>query len=122
MRPWEVGKGKCKGGDGQNFANTDGISYGDVCRYVWEGQSNIDQSRGTFAEGKGFMMLAALVGSTCDREKVGNSRAECFTTARNSTTSLPIVPGNLSEASNIRNKINAHVLNTKRKEDIKRHA
>ena len=101
----------------KEFANTDGVSFGDVCRYVWEGQSKIDQSRGISAEGKGFMMLAALVKSVCDRGKVRNNRTECFTTAGNSTTSLPTVPAILFEASRIRSKINAHVLNMKRKED-----
>ena len=129
FRPWEIGKrenrkrGRVSGVVvGKEFANTDGVSCGDVCRYVWEGQSKIDQSRGISAEGKGFMMLAALVRSACGRGKVRNNRAECFTTARNSTTSLPTAPGTLFEASMIRNKINAHVLSIKRKEDIKRHA
>ena len=124
FRPWEIGKGGIVSGVvmGKAFANTDGVSCGDVCRYVWEGQSKIDQSRGIYAEGKGFMMLAALIRSACDRGKVRNNGAECFTTARNSTTSLPTAPGNLFEASMIRNKINAYLLNIKRKEDIKRHA
>ena len=45
----------------KEFANSEGISCGDVCRHVWEGQSKIDQNRGIFAEGKGVMMLAALI-------------------------------------------------------------
>ena len=45
----------------EEFANTEGISRGNVCRYVWKGQSKIDQSRGISAEGKGVMMLAALI-------------------------------------------------------------
>ena len=53
----------------KKFANTDGISCGDVCRYVWEGQSKIDQSRGISAEEKNFMMLAALIRSGCDGGK-----------------------------------------------------
>lgn len=52
------------------------------------------------------MMLAALIRSACDREKVRNNRAESFTTARNSNPSLPTVAG---KASKIRNEINAHI-------------
>ena len=106
----------------KRFTNTDGISCGHVCRYVWEGQSEIDQSWGIFAEGKGFVMLAALVRSSCGEGKVGNDGAECFTTATNSTMSLPTVPDDLFEASRIRNKINGLVLNFKRRADVKRHA
>lgn len=90
----------------KEFANTEGISCSNVCRYVWEGQSKIDQSRGISAEGKSIMMLAALIRSACDREKVRNNRAESFTTARNSNPSLPTVAG---KASKIRNEINAHI-------------
>ena len=117
------GKGECRGiAMREKFANRDGISCGDVCRYVWEGQSKIDRSRAISAEGKGFMTLAALIRSAYEREKARNDRVECFTIERHSTTSLPTVPSYLFEASKIRDKINAHVLIMKRREDVKRHA
>ena len=68
------------------------------------------------------MMLAALIRRACEREKAIKDRDECFTTARNSTTSQPTVPGKLFGASKIRNKINAYILIIKRQEDVERHA
>ena len=56
----------------EKFGNTDGIRCGNVCLYVCEFKSEIDQSWGISAKGKGFMMLAALIRSACEREKVRN--------------------------------------------------
>lgn len=76
------GKGGREGGMsiGWNSANRKFNSCGDVCRYVWEGQSEIDDSWGIVAEVEGFMMLAALIRRDCDSEKA--FRAECLALVR----------------------------------------
>ena len=67
------------------------------------------------------MIVAALFGFACVEESLGRIGPSTLRQRETQPLRCHIFPSNLFEAGRIRNEINAHVLNIKRKEDIKRH-